>query len=162
MWGAGAVHGRILDARYFQGLFATSIRLSPPVFRYDSPRAFNGDGYTFEVYPLPPEIRQRFARFNPSQMAELPRRPDYRSHWKASSWHRSPATEADRKYVDCAFAFGGSAELGRFQEEAKRVLATTSAYLSYFYFDHGNHPGNVDLFIIDLERDRLFLINLNT
>jgi len=162
LWAAGAMHQRLEDSRYFEGLFSTPTRLTTPLFRHDSPRAFNGDGYSFAVYPLPPEIRRIFENFDRQQLADFPRRPAFRSHWKTRAWHPSPAVAGDRKYIDFALSGGGSPELARLQADAKRALATAGGFIGYFYFDHGAHPGNVDLFIIDLERQRLFLINLNT
>jgi hypothetical protein len=43
-----------------------------------------------------------------------------------------------------------------------RALRVEGALYAFFKFDHREHPGNIDFFLVDLEGGRLYEINHNT
>lgn len=161
LYAAGMVYRGYELARYHEGLFRVAVKLPNPLFFYDSSRDFHGDGYSIDVYDLPKAIRNRFEKFDEKEMEEYPRKPDYRSKWKVSRWHRTPATKEDVKYVDFALHWHGSDEVTRFQRAIRTCVSNGGSYVAYFYQDFGQRTENVDLYIVDLAGDRLYSINLN-
>ena len=131
--------------------------MGTPVFEHDSDRAFNGDGTSISIYELPPEIRSRFEAPDKKLLTEFPKRPHYRNDWSVVTWKEAPLNEEYNQYLDFAlFAASGHSE------EIREALSRKGTYYAFFHYDHGDHPGNVDFFIIDLVRNRLYSINVNT
>ncbi|MDP1581369.1 MAG: hypothetical protein Q8M02_13935 [Candidatus Didemnitutus sp.] len=159
---AGVLHDRYEEAQYFRGVFAVSGTLPTPTFSYDSERAFNGDGYSIQVFALPKSVRERFESFDEKALGALPQKPDYRSQWKTSPWRKTPMQSSENKYLDFALSNFGPAEVRYHQKAIRELVGKTGSYVAYFYFDHGDYPGNIDLFVVDLEGNRLYLINFNT
>jgi hypothetical protein len=141
------------------GAFAT---LSEPIFGHYSERTFQGDGYSITVYPLPAAIRRRFEKPDQKFLETFPKLPSYRSHWDTEHWRRGPVDPRFKAYLD--FALTPSFEpFAPDQFSAIRAaLQRPTTYYSFFKYDHGDSPGNIDLFIVDLENARVYIINFNT
>ena len=159
---ADGLNDRYQEAKYFRDVFAVSGKFSSPTFSYYSERAFNGDGYSIEVFALPECIRKRFATFDGKAMAAFPQKPEYRNKWKTSPWRETPALPSDKKYIDFALTSFGSTEVQRYQDVIRELLSKKGVYVVYFYFDHGDYPGDIDLFVVDPINDHLYVINFNT
>ena len=152
-------------ARYLEGLFDTKVVLGPVIYSYDSERAFNGDGYSIAVYKLPQSIRDRFTSPDSHLFTEFPKRPDYRSHWKTVFWKQAPFDDSLSTFLDFALSTydADRAEgLGDQFDAIKTALRKRTTFYALFYNDPGKYVGDIDLFIIDLEADRLYTINHNT
>ena len=150
---------------YLVGLFDTKAKLGRTSYEYASPRSFNGDGYTISVYDLPDSVRRRFQNADQRLLQEFPKRPRYRSHWRTEHWREAPFDPALQKYLDFALSSydANQAESLSAQFDAIReALAHKRTFYGFFTFDHGDYPGDIDLFIVDLERGRLYMINHNT
>lgn len=146
-------------------VFAVKFDLGTPLFEYNSARAFNGDGYSISVYALPDAVRQRFEHPDPGLLAEFPQRSSDRSHWSVQPWRRAPVDPRFDKYVWFALSAynqeNNQALMSAFAD-IRAALAGGSAYYSFFHYDHGDHPGNVDFFLVDLAAGKLYLLNQNT
>lgn len=147
-------------AAFHEGLFGVKGRFPDPLFAFNPQREFNGDGYSLEVFPLPPEVRTQFEHFAAAQMAGRPKRPEYRSHWKQVDWQPSPLRAEDKQYLD--FVLPNAAETTEQCMQIRQVLTKPGAYYGYFYYGHEGWLGDVDFFIVDLDGGRIYLINLNT
>lgn len=151
--------------RYLEGLYDTKVHLPDPIFEYDSERSFNGDGYSISVYELPATIRARFESADERLISEFPRHPSYRDHWSFERWRRSPFDEKFNKYLEFALSSYDSDQADGLSEHfrlIRKALTGDGAYYAFFYSSHGDYPGNIDLFIVDLEGNRLYSINHNT
>lgn len=164
LWVVDVATASLQYANYLTGIFGTEVPLSAPLFEHHSPRHFNGDGYSFEVYHLPDGVRHWFTAANNNELADLPRRPDYRSHWRTQPWREGPLDPHIKEDVDFAFAYSSSTnpELAKYQADLRQALARPRTFYAYFAYDHSQTLGNIDLFVIDLDTGRLYLINLNT
>lgn len=94
-------------------------------------------------------------------MEEYPKKPGYRDKWGVSRWHRTPAPIEDIRYVNFALHWCDSDEVTRFQQATRTCISKDGSYIAYFYKDIGERTECVDLFVVDLAGDRLYLINLN-
>jgi hypothetical protein len=151
--------------RYLEGLYDTEVDLGSPIFEYDSERAFNGDGYSISVYELPPSIRTRFEAADERLLSDFPKHPSYRDHWSFERWRRSPFDDKFRKYLDFALSSYDTDRASGLSEQfdsIRKALSGDRAYYAFFYYSHGDYPGDIDLFIVDLEGNRLYSINHNT
>jgi len=158
----------VLDAKayseYLSGLYDTNVTLGSALYEYDSPRAFNGDGYSISIYELPANIRSRFESADERLLTEFPKRPSYRDRWNSQHWREAPFDTKFEKYLDFALSRYDEDRTGlssQFQA-IREALSRKRTYYAFFTYDHGDHPGNIDLFIVDLEGGRLYSINHNT
>jgi hypothetical protein len=165
LWAASPVLNKKAYSKYLSNLYDTDITLGAALFAYDSPRAFNGDGYSISVYELPAIIRSRFESTDKRLLSEFPKRPSYRNHWDVQHWREAPFDPKFVKYLDFALSSYDSARapglLSHFQA-IREALSHKRTYYAFFSYDHGNDPGNIDLFVVDLEGGRLYTINHNT
>ncbi len=163
--GVSAIVNTGAEQRYLDGLFDTKVMLADPIFEFDSERAFNGDGYSISVHELPAAIRTRFEAADERLLTDFPKHPGYRNHWSFERWRRTPFDEKFSKYVDFAlrsFDTDRARGLSEQFESIRKALSSDGAYYAFFYYSHGDHIGDIDLFIVDLAGNRLYLINHNT
>lgn len=144
-------------SNYVRDSYDANAEFGDPVFKYESERAFNGDGASLYVFDLPEPIRQRFEDPDERLMSKFPKRPHYRDHWSVVAWAKGPVLEEHEQYVD--FALYASSD---HTSEIREALSRETTFYSFFHYDHGSRPGNVDFFIVDLERGRIYEINVNT
>jgi len=163
--GVTAVDEHFARKRYYEDLFDAKGELGTALFEYDSERAFNGDGYSISIYQLPPSIRARFESKDDRLLIQFPKKASYRDRWTKVSWREAPVEDQFTQYLDFALSrlYSWKApELLNHFEAIRRAMSRSGTYYSFFHYDHGDHPGNIDLFIVDLKEGRLYLINFNT
>lgn len=154
-----------IKSDYLVGLFDTEVKLAEPLFQYDSERAFNGDGYSIEVYELPEAIRKRFESVDERLLAEFPKHPSYRNHWKFEPWREAPLEEKFQDHLN--FALSGfdsdhEAEIAAHYNSIRKALHRRGTYYAFFYNSPSKHIGDIDFFVVDLVEGRLYIINCNT
>ena len=142
---------------YLKNIYGGETALSDPIFSKDSERSFQGDGTSITVYELNDEVKQRFLTPSTEFLAKYPLKPSYRSKWQTKKWRRAPYEESEEKYISFGLLAANS------QKQAlKEALKRSSTYYAYFHYDHGDNPGNIDLYVIDLLENKIYSINLNT
>jgi hypothetical protein len=150
---------------YLKNVFSVSTDLGTPLFEYDSPRSFNGDGYSFSVYVLPSSVEARFSSPVPALTERFPVRPGYRDHWKTVLWQSTPFPSDYEMYLQftlSSYDRDNQQELQKHFDKTREALSMQGNYFAFFHYDHGDHPGNIDFFLIDLIRKKLYIINHNT
>lgn len=143
--------------RYFRDTYDAEGNFTDPVYQYASQRSFNGDGASLYVFDLPEQVRLRFEKKDSRLLTEFPKRPHYRSHWNVATWREAPFDTSLEKYLD--FALYASSE---HSQEIRAALSRKGTFYSFFHYDHGSSPGNIDFFIVDLIGGRVYEINVNT
>jgi len=152
-------------AAYLAGLYDCNVSLGPPIYEYDSDRSFNGDGYSFSVYELPPTLRKRFESLDQRLLNEYPKHPSYRDHWSFEHWREAPLEDKFTEYLNFALSSydsGQASELTTHFEAIRTALSRRGTYYAFFYYSTSENIGNIDLFIVDLVQGRLYSINHNT
>jgi hypothetical protein len=152
-------------ARELEMTFNTKVKLGKPIYSYESPRSFNGDGYSIWVYNLPESVKLRFESFDKSLAADYPHKPDYRSHWKTVAWQMTPLSSEHNDYLDFALSsydLHNNPELKSIYDDIRVLMKTPGTFYAYHYYDPGDYPGNIDMFIVDYLNNRLIVINHNT
>jgi hypothetical protein len=143
--------------RYFRDIYDAEGKYPEPIFKYTPERSFNGDGASLYVFELPDQVRLRFEKQDSRLLTEFPRRPHYRSDWKVVSWKEGPFDTSLEKYLE--FALFATSE---HTKEIQEALSRKGTFYSFFHYDHGTSPGNIDFFIVDLIGGRVYEINVNT
>ena len=143
---------------YLKDIYGTRAGLGKAVSQQHSERSFNGDGASMEVYPLSDSIRTRFESADDRFLKSYPKQPGYRSGWIKQHWRRSPIDPAFSQYVSFALFAAHHEE----SEKIRAALSRPGAFYSFFHYDHGNSPGNIDMFIVDLQGGLIYQINVNT
>ena len=143
--------------RYFRDTYDAEGNFTDPVYKYESQRSFNGDGASFYVFDLPDQVRRRFKKQDSRFLTEFPKRPHYRSDWKVVTWREAPFDTSFEKYLE--FALCASSEHSK---EIREALSRKGTFYSFFHYDHGGSPGNIDFFVVDMIGGRVYEINVNT
>ena len=151
--------------QYLKNVFSVPTDLDTPLFEYDSPRSFHGDGYSFSVYALPASVEARFSNPDVAVTNAFPIRPGYRDDWKTVLWQGTPFPSDYDMYLHFAlpsYDRDNRQELQKHFDRIREALSVQGSYFAFFHYDHGDHPGNIDFFLIDLIRKKLYIINHNT
>lgn len=134
----------------------------PTLYAYDSERSFTGDGYSFAVYKLPAAIRERFLKADKLLTTEFPKHPPFCTDWSVRPWSTTPVAPDFKSYMDFALSEAGGDELKRFSEAARAALLREGSFYGSFTKVYKNSVHDIDLFIVDLQNDRIYFINFNT
>lgn len=162
---AGRLSDYLVYRQNLEAVFDAKMTFSRPIFEYDSERGFQGDGYSFAVYPLSDSIRKRFVAADRRLTAGYPERPSGRDHWKTHLWTEAPFDPALNHYLEFALSrldAGNEPRLEPHFSNLRAALGKKRTWYSYFHHDHGASPGNIDFFAVDLDSGRVYLINHNT
>jgi hypothetical protein len=157
--GASAIASVYEREQYFVDLFDAKGELGT------AERAFNGDGYSFSAHELPASIRTRFESPDDKLLSEFPKRPSERSHWSEEHWRSGPFDERFNAYLNFALtSYDAQREPALTEQFVKirELISRKGAYYAFFYNSHGDRPGNIDFFLVDLTGNRLYVINHNT
>jgi hypothetical protein len=161
---ASMVESRRYEA-YLADVFGAPVELATPLFAYESPREFNGDGYSIEVYPLPRSLRTFFVQRDRNHLSNFPKLPDYRDGWTSQSWREGPLEKGFRRHLEFAVSSVDSAKVSGLEAQFTAIrtcLSRPNAFYACFVNDRGDHIGDIDFFVVDLEQERIYLINHNT
>ncbi|MEE9491795.1 MAG: hypothetical protein V3W04_00235 [Gammaproteobacteria bacterium] len=156
---------KIAYSKYLREIYDVEIDLKSAIYNYDSPRSFQGDGYSISVYELPIEIRQRFESADTRLLEQFPKRPNYRSKWSIEQWSEAPLDPKFNKHLDFSLSSYDAkhvSELSSYFHDIRSALKQKNTYYAFFFKGHKDFPGNIDMFIIDLDNNRLYDINHNT
>ena len=150
---------------YLSEVFDTQVDFDDSIFEYSSDRSFHGDGYSIEVYELPDSIRERFESADSELRKQFPKRPSYRADWETVTWREGPFDSSFDTYLEFALStydVGESSGLSGHFDAIRSALKSDRTFYSFFKFGYGDLPGNIDMFIVDLEQGRVYKINHNT
>lgn len=162
----GAVPGSSLYKRcyYTWQTFGKVMLLGSPRYSYDSERAFNGDGYSIDVY----DISDSFAAWAASPPAgfasSYPVKPGYRSHWNSTTWHKTPVQASERKFLDFALSEHNSndTQLQSAHKLLEKLANAPGSYIAIFSYMHGEYVGDVDFLLLSPSEKVFIMVNHNT
>ncbi len=152
-------------SKYLSNIFGANVTVGAAVFEYDTPRSFQGDGFSLVVYEAPESVRVQFENPDDKFTSEYPKRPLERKDWLTRSWSKAPITPENAKYIRFALSEIPPPNSGDFDVHTKAIREALShgrAYYSFFYNEPNGNLGDIDFFIVDLEGNRVYLINQNT
>ena len=169
-WGILTVTTGFMDRAayrgYLSGIYDTEVDHGDPISEYHSTRAFNGDGFSIRTYRLSDSVRKRFESPDKSLLTQFPKRPSYRDDWDTEHWREAPFEPEHEDYLSFALGYYGGENISvlsqHMNDEIRSALKRKGTFYSFFKKDHGNHPGNIDMFIVDLAGGRIYEINNNT
>ncbi len=162
LWGVSWFVYDLGYKQYLRGLFDADVALEEVLYSCHSERAFNGDGYSFSVFELPQTLRVRFEAVDDRLLTEFPKRPDHRKDWEFERWRPTPFDQEFESLLDFGLGVAATDNAPGIEahfEAAWNALSGENAYYAFFYY---GYSGNIDLFIVDLDGGRLYLINHNT
>ena len=149
--------------RYTHDLFGRSFALGSPRLSYHSSRAFNGDGYSVEVFDTSETLAGWVSSPPPEFTTTYPVRPSYRSHWSGVHWRQTPISADDQKFLEFALGeYADSNDLKAAKELLERLAKEPGHYFAYFYYMHGEYVGDLDFFLISPSKRVFISLNSNT
>lgn len=155
----------ISEKASYASLFNVYTRLGKPLYEYDSPRAFNGDGYSFRAYELPTDIRNSFKAPDQKLLTEFPKQPFSSNGWSVQPWKEAPLTPSFNQYIEFALSNydeRNESSLSPYFKAIREALSSKGTFYSFFSRGNEQCPQDIDLFIVDLKNNRLYIINHNT
>ena len=131
------------------------------IFKYESERDFNGDGYSIWIYEIDENTANYFKDPNEDFFTKHPNRK-YRKHWESEFWKRTPFNPKEQHFLEFA-----NNTLDNLEFELKDVLNEQGNYYAYQYYMHDFsdgtlYVGNIDFFVICPKRKIIVKINHNT
>jgi len=151
--------------RAMPGLVGIPLSFSKPVYRYESARSFNGDGYSISVYELTSEMAHYFSAPPSDFFAKYPKNPTNRSEWHVGNWRTGPPRENEQNFVRFAFGEHSTKEQPRLEqvfETIRRSLAKSTTLYAYCHHYPSEGIGDIDFFVIDPQERRFYIIQKNT
>jgi len=166
----GLTWGILPGSSVYQDLIRTrkltgkSFLLGEPKLSEHSERFFNGDGSSIVVYSISDKVASGLTDPSARFFEGFPLRPGYRSDWEATRWRKTPSQPMDEVFIKFVGINTETKEFGHDNPRhvAARLLTEEGNFYSYFYYMHGDYPGNVDVFIISPKERLLVIANLNT
>jgi len=142
-------------------LFNADADVHEATFAYHSDRSFTGDGYSIVEYKLPQAIRERFLACDEKLLTEFPQHGSNRNGWSTSYWKRGPFDAAQQKFI--GFALGISEpEVSDVRAKVLDALSKPTTFYAFFYKKNDDRVSDIDFFVVDLENNRVYMINSNT
>ena len=149
-------------------IYNTSI-VGDEVYRYESSRSFNGDGYTLIVQELTSEIK---SMLTDGQLSQFPTIEQSLQDYEASlTWTQTPV---DPKYNEAvAFALDNGyindSEAGTLADYSKTIETVINEEGNYYAFiasnkiiEMGGRPLNIDMYVVDTQSNLIYFINQDT
>jgi hypothetical protein len=155
--------GWYFERQFTEELVGCHITLGTAERLIESPRAFNGDGFSVARYRLPAGMLDCVAATTQEPLA-YPRATEDRVGWKVRGWRHPPLSPLDAALSQWSL----SAEAADLAPDISAALARPSTWYALLYkgeastADPNGYIGNVDLFVIDREHGKFYILNLNT
>ncbi len=147
------------------GIFSVPATIGRATYTYSVPLDFSGDGYFFNVSPLPEAIRSRFLNADDSLYNSHPKE---KTGEHAVPWFSSPASNDYAEYITFALSTKAhphpmTAEFKTHFEKLRSAIFSKGSYISILYKTHKQKSykdslRQVELFLVDLTENRLYNI----
>jgi len=138
--------------------------LAAPVYRYESDRSFEGNGYSFMVLEPGKDFFRWFDRPSEEFLDNYPVPPEYREGWRVMHYRRGPVAPDDKRLIDFAlgYAAGKGKGLVEHQDALRETLGKDTTYYGAFYRMRGKEPDDIDLYAVDTAGGKIYMVNLDT
>ena len=170
MFGCGAYIGLIpgtgfiREGFYCQALFGRWMMLSKARLTYDSPRAFNGDGYSIDVIDMSEEFWSWLEANKVELIADYPKKPSIRSEWEQVLWHKTPITDAETNYLEFATVEYGESEgqLAQARELLLKLATADGSIIAYCHKTVSYGIADIDFYLLNPRAKVFIRVNHNT
>ena len=163
LYGLTLIVNKVDRKIYLGNIFDCSISFDDPIYEYYSERSFNGDGYSFVVFELPSDIEARFKTFDQKLKEDYPIKPDYRKEWHIINWKQAPFSQEFQDQLNFSLStYDADKEMKNHFQNIRSGLSEAESYYSFFYNTPSTYIGDIDFFMVDLKRKKVYFINHNT
>jgi hypothetical protein len=151
------------DLSFTRAIAGCPVILGEPDSSFDSPRSFQGDGYSVSRFTLPSALPACMANLGP-RLSKYPSRVYYRKDWLVISWRHPPLSKLDSELSSWALG----AEAPGLENEILLSLERPSTWYAMRYKGGPTTFGdpfliqNVDLYVVDPTTHKFYLVNKNT
>jgi len=145
-------------------MFDTEVKLEDPIFAYDPKRYGVGDGYTIFVYALPESLRKRFENADTRLFTNFPKRSPYNLRENIEHWREAPLDQQLARCLDFSLGINSSEIKGldTHFNDIRTALKEKGTFYAFFYEHSDRRITNIETFIVDLVRGRLYYISHDT
>jgi hypothetical protein len=151
------------DRSFTREIAGCPVILGAPDSSFDSPRSFNGDGYSVARFSLPSALPACMANLGP-RLSKYPSSVEDREDWLVISWRHPPLSKLESELTSWAL----NAEAPALENEIRVSLGRPSTWYAIRYKGGPTTFGdpfliqNVDLFVVDTTTHKFYLVNMNT
>lgn len=118
-----------------------------------------GEGYTLEEYELSEKTVQAFIN-NASKT--LPDKKEEGKNWQKKDWSKVPVDSSYSEILTmCLNYSSGSTKLETQLNEIKKMLEKIEVYYSFYYKPDEDNPQDAQLFILDVQSRKVYVIESN-
>lgn len=115
-----------------------------------------GEGYGMEVYELSESTVQAFLNMTSKTL------PDKGEKWQKHDWSKVPIDNSFSEVLDVALGYyNRDKDLETHLNAIKKMLVQGNAYYSFYYKPDRDNPQNVQLFVLDIQKKKLYAIDSN-
>ena len=152
---------KVQEKSYNTELTGFEFNFGESIYKYESNRDFNGDGYSIWIYEIDDKTANYFKKPNADFFTNYPN-SDFRNKWETEYWKKTPFDKEEQKFLDFAHS-----ELDELEFELEDLLNEKGNYYAYEYYMHDFsdetvYVGNIDFYIICPNRKLIVKINHNT
>ena len=145
------------DTRAFaRSVFGLDVQLGDPDVHIATGRSWQGDGFSFDRYPISRAILAQFADSS-ARMDTFPVFPDFRTAWRCKTWRRTPSSSGDSTALRTVLAQAPSNAAA----DARRALGEPGNWYSLCVkaLHEESFHMNVDLYLLDARQSTFVLAN---
>lgn len=152
---------KVQEKTYNKELTGFEFNFGESIYKYESQRDFNGDGYSIWIYKIDDQTVEYFKNPKEEFFNQYPQ-TELRSHWQSEFWKSTPFNKEEQKFFDFAHS-----ELNELEFELEDLLNEKGNYYAYEYYIHDFgedrvYVGNIDFYILCPNRKLIVKINHNT
>jgi hypothetical protein len=118
----------------------------------------HGDGFILEIYKLSEKTIQNFEE---KSLKKLPDKKEKDKIWQKYNWSTLPIDSSYNEiFIMCLNYFSNNAKIRNILTEIKELIEEEKRmYYSFYYRPNKENPQNVQLFILDIENKKLYVID---
>ena len=132
------------------------------LYEYIPSRAFNGDGYSLNIFSINEEVSKKLIEPNKEFYSNYPE--SSRKEWVKQKWKKSPVEYVDEKFLDFALpVYGGNrnSALTNKYKMIRKLLNKKGSYYSYTANMSGDRVWDIDFYVLSPKDKKIITINHN-
>jgi hypothetical protein len=116
-----------------------------------------GEGFIFEVFELSEKTIQTFIN---QSSKNLPDKKEESENWQKYNWDKVPVNSSYKEIFSMCLNYSSNSQKIKVKlNELKKLIEKDGVYYSFYYKPEIENPQNVQLFILDIESRKFYVID---
>lgn len=135
-----------------KNILGVEIDLINKDYEYGDYLSFSGEGYTGLVYSL--SNTEMDSIINKIKNQELPLEKE---SFNRQVWTKTPIKKEDIVTLVSSY-YSKDKEFLKFQKEVEKITTESNGYFSYYYKDSDGNIDDIELYVLDLKHNKIYII----